>query len=58
VNLKFLTAINVAPSDSELADYIDFLARELERGTISATINGDAIVALQLYDRGRGAAID
>jgi hypothetical protein len=53
MNIRLLTALNIAHSDSELLDYIGFLAGELERGTISAVNDGDLITRLELTPAGR-----
>jgi hypothetical protein len=52
INLKFLTALNVAIDDDELLDYIDFLAAEIENGRLVATIDKDAITGLRLTPSG------
>jgi hypothetical protein len=52
MNIRFLTALNIAYSDAELLDYIGYLCDELENGNLTATIDGDAIVALSLTASG------
>jgi hypothetical protein len=52
MNIRFLTALNVAMDDAELLDYIDFLATEIESGHLVATVDGDAITSLRLTPAG------
>ena len=53
MNIRFLTALNVAMDDDELLDYIDFLATEIESGHLAATVDGDAITSLRLTALGK-----
>jgi hypothetical protein len=53
INLRLLTAINVAMDDEPLLDTIDALADYLADGTISAECDGDAVIRLRLTDAGR-----
>jgi hypothetical protein len=55
LNLKFLVALNVAHSDDELLDHIDFLAGQLENGNIAAAVDGDLILSLYLTETGIAA---
>jgi len=52
INLKLLTALNVATSDDELLDVIDGLAKLLEDGMIAPRIDGDAITSFYLTEAG------
>jgi hypothetical protein len=52
INIRFLTALNVAVNDAELLDCIDFLSAEIENGNLAATIDGDAIISLRLTPSG------
>jgi hypothetical protein len=53
INVRFLSALNIAYSDAELLDLIESLAVELEHGTLSANIDGDEITSLSLTEAGR-----
>jgi hypothetical protein len=53
MNLRFLTALNVAMDDAALFDLIDDLVGELETGNLIATTDGDLIVGLSLTPAGR-----
>jgi hypothetical protein len=55
MNIRFLTAINIAHTDAELLSYIGYLCDEIENGNLAATIDRDTdtIAALHLTETGK-----
>jgi hypothetical protein len=56
INVRLLTALNVAHSDSERRDVIDCLADYLADGVIEPeVVDGDAVIRFRLTEAGRMA---
>ena len=53
IDIRLLTALNVADSDDKLLDVINGLGDMLEAGTIRAECDGDAITSLHLTPLGK-----
>jgi hypothetical protein len=53
VNIRLLSALNVAMTDDELLDLIDHVADSLADGLIYAVSDRDLILSLHLTETGR-----
>jgi hypothetical protein len=55
INIRLLTALNIACSEAERSDVIHILSDYIEAGTIIAVTVGDSIESFSLTEAGRKA---
>jgi hypothetical protein len=57
INIRLLTALNIAMDDESLLDTIDVLADYLADGVIEPEVDGDAVIRFRLTEAGRVLAM-
>jgi hypothetical protein len=57
INIRLLTALNIACSYAERMDVIDALSGYLADGTIEPECDGDAVIRFRLTEAGRVLAM-